>query len=612
MQPGATPSTAWPTVPLQWGDFNVLHTTDTHGWLMGHLHASQPEPNYSGDLGDLASFVSHMKDTARKQGADLLLIDSGDLHNGNGLSDGYPVGEIDGQRSNKFLSQLPYDVMAIGNQELYLYSVANDMHTNFAPRLKGRYLTSDVNITVPDKKTNASVSVPLGSRFAKFHTERGRKVTAFGVIFGFTGNTVNTTVQKVDAMVNETWFKDAIQEEPDVFLLVGHMPVQKDKWPVVFNAIRAVHATTPILVFGGHTHIRDCVQYDNRSMALESGQYMETVGWLSANLTGTKHSTSPIGFSRRYLDANRNTYQFHTGTVGTKSHFDTRDGKSITDNMHKLADSWNLTTIWGTAPQDFYLNRVQYPGSSSLVSLFADQVMPKALDAANPARATIPRVPVLDTGSQRFDVYSGPFTRNDQFIVSPFTNIVQYLAEVPASIATQVAGRLNGKTATRRSLEEEYASGKFRHRYAKWKREQYENYHFTERDATLSLGYVTTDSCPGVGDDIPHTPMPHYDPPKYVSPPLDPAITPDTLVDLVFFDFYASKVLTIVNSLSTGKTYAASDVQGWGASGPLITNAVYEAFVKEAWGAGSKCENVPPYPTSFLLNSLYGIRVDEV
>ncbi|KAG9081594.1 hypothetical protein FS749_007549 [Ceratobasidium sp. UAMH 11750] len=343
-------------------------------------------------------------------------------------------------------------------------------------------------------------------------------------------------------------------------------------------------------------------------MALESGQYMETIGWLSANLTRAKYSTGPIGFSRRYLDANRNTYQFHTGMVGTKSRFDTSGGKRITDQMHKLAVSWNLTTVWGTAPQDFYLNRVQYPGSSSLVSLFADQVMPKALDAANPARANIPRVPVLDTGSQRFDIYSGPFTRSDQFIVSPFTNIVQYLAEVPANIAVQVAGRLNGNTATKRRLEEkEYSNGEFMHRFSKWKREQYESYHFTERDATLSLGYVTTDSCPGIGDDIRHTPTPHYDPPKYVSPPLDPAITPDTLVDLVFFDFYASKVLTIVNSLSTGKTYTASDVRGWGANEPLLTNAVYEAFVKKTWGAGSKCEDVPPYQTSLLLNSLYGI-----
>lgn len=35
-----------PYRPLVWGDFNVIHTTDTHGWLLGHQKASFPEPNY--------------------------------------------------------------------------------------------------------------------------------------------------------------------------------------------------------------------------------------------------------------------------------------------------------------------------------------------------------------------------------------------------------------------------------------------------------------------------------------------------------------------------------------------------------------------------------------
>lgn len=38
-----------------------------------------------------------MKDAADKKGVDLLVVDSGDLHDGNGLSDGYPVGGVDGQ-----------------------------------------------------------------------------------------------------------------------------------------------------------------------------------------------------------------------------------------------------------------------------------------------------------------------------------------------------------------------------------------------------------------------------------------------------------------------------------------------------------------------------------
>jgi hypothetical protein len=32
-------------------------------------------------------------------------------------------------------------------------------------------------------------------------------------------------------MVNETWFKDAIKDAPDLFVLAGHMPVSHDNWP---------------------------------------------------------------------------------------------------------------------------------------------------------------------------------------------------------------------------------------------------------------------------------------------------------------------------------------------------------------------------------------------
>jgi 2',3'-cyclic-nucleotide 2'-phosphodiesterase (5'-nucleotidase family) len=35
-----------PYRPLVWGDFNVIHTTDTHGWLLGHQKLSWAEPNY--------------------------------------------------------------------------------------------------------------------------------------------------------------------------------------------------------------------------------------------------------------------------------------------------------------------------------------------------------------------------------------------------------------------------------------------------------------------------------------------------------------------------------------------------------------------------------------
>ena len=91
-----------PSRPLVWQDLNVIHTTDTHGWLLGHQHLSEPEPNYSGDFGDFASFVSHMQQIALDKDVDLLLVDTGDLHDGTGLSDGFPPGQLDGHAVGKY------------------------------------------------------------------------------------------------------------------------------------------------------------------------------------------------------------------------------------------------------------------------------------------------------------------------------------------------------------------------------------------------------------------------------------------------------------------------------------------------------------------------------
>jgi hypothetical protein len=49
------------------------------------------------------------------------------------------------------------------SHELYNYSVTFDMYSNFAPKFPGRYLSSNVNITV-ENSDGSAVSVPVGSR----------------------------------------------------------------------------------------------------------------------------------------------------------------------------------------------------------------------------------------------------------------------------------------------------------------------------------------------------------------------------------------------------------------------------------------------------------------
>jgi hypothetical protein len=72
-QPDALNATAGPKNALQWGQVNFVHTTDTHGWLEGHLK----EPNYGADWGDFVSFTRAMKQKAQSLGVDLLLVDTG-------------------------------------------------------------------------------------------------------------------------------------------------------------------------------------------------------------------------------------------------------------------------------------------------------------------------------------------------------------------------------------------------------------------------------------------------------------------------------------------------------------------------------------------------------
>lgn len=81
--------------------------TDTHGWLAGHLK----EQNYGADWGDFVTFTRRMKRTAKDLEVDMLLVDTGDLHDGSGLSD---ATKVDGEESMPIFDNIDYDLLTIG------------------------------------------------------------------------------------------------------------------------------------------------------------------------------------------------------------------------------------------------------------------------------------------------------------------------------------------------------------------------------------------------------------------------------------------------------------------------------------------------------------------
>ncbi|ORY58770.1 phospho protein phosphatase [Pseudomassariella vexata] len=537
MQSDAHNATYGPTRALEWGQLNFLHTTDTHGWLEGHLK----ETNYGADWGDFVSFAAQMKAKARELGVDLLLVDTGDLHDGAGLSDST---DPDGEVSNIVFEKLDYDLLTIGNHELYLADVAYQDYNEFSKFWGEKYLTSNVQILNP----NTSEYEYLGNQYRHFTTENGLRILAFGILFDFTGNANVTRVTPAETMVNETWFVDAINtsDPVDLFLLIGHNTALPQDgtgtFQFVHDAIRNVHPSTPIQIFGGHSHIRDFVVYDEASTALESGRYCETLGWLSmsgfsknsSGYTGvsapegvpapsrkaTNTSLAPWNYSRRYLDWNRLTFEYHAIGSQTNRTFDTQAGLDTTSELKSFRAQLNLTDLYRCAPQYWCMSCAEFNSSGSIYSLLTEALSSVVV---NSTRADKSRLTLVNTGSIRFDLHKGPFTHDDSFIVSPFVDIFMYIPDVPYSLASGALDYLNqyGSVWKRDNLNpmplpaQDSCIDPFLAPMSEMKARDPHAGHSRRQTVELTQGYITTDAFGTDGDDTVHSEIPSYSYPHF-------------------------------------------------------------------------------------------------
>lgn len=70
--------------------------------------------------------------------------------------------------------------------------------------------------------------------------------------------------------------------------------------------------------------------------------------------------------------------------------------------------------MFGYAPQDYYLYRYPHSSPHSVLNLMTREVLPKMVRRADREALSYRPYVVLNTGSIRFDIFKGPFTRNDQ------------------------------------------------------------------------------------------------------------------------------------------------------------------------------------------------------
>ncbi|XRM44285.1 hypothetical protein ABZX51_007432 [Aspergillus tubingensis] len=481
MQPDSHNTTHWPTRPLPWGEINFIHTTDTHGWLEGH----ENEVNYGADWGDFFSFVTHMRDKADQQNVDLLVVDTGDIVTGNGLSD---VSTPEGQISNPIFRYLDYDLLTIGNNDLYDPEVTERIQVDIADYYTERYLTSNVLVEENGKNTS------IGEKYRYITTKHGLRIMAFGFTLQDFKAPKTVHVQGYEEITEEDWFKEALNQPADLYLLIGHADIgqsckietkyQGDQNPLICmkNWFRENKPETPLQILGGHSHVRNFTCYDSGSSGLESGRYSDTVGWLALsdvapsdtwngsktmtdvpmptrtctphNPTSSSSMEKTVRLDRRYLDFNRQTFAYHAlGVTGpdVPASFDTPTGQYVTNDIEGTRSQYNLTTELGCAPQSYYIASSPYNCPDNIYTLVRS-----ALNATvHGNNSDSARLIIFNTYGIRYDLYQGPFTVGDAFTVSSYADVFYYIADVPYDdITKQLQKKLNEYKGTDPDYEE--------------------------------------------------------------------------------------------------------------------------------------------------------------
>ncbi|KAI1099259.1 Metallo-dependent phosphatase-like protein [Jackrogersella minutella] len=603
-QPGAPAPVAAPMRELEWGQINILHTTDIHGWLAGHLQ----EPQYSADWGDYISFTSHMRQKADEKGVDLLVVDTGDRIEGNGL---YDASKPKGNYTYDIFGEQSIDFLCTGNHELYQESSVDREHNTTVPHFKHNYIASNLDYIEPETGNQ----IPQAQRYVKFTTKKlGYNVVALGFLFDFDRNANNSVVQPVEEAMKEEWFQTAIREKPDLFLVLGHVGLRMKEFEQIFKVIRDQNWYTPIAFLGGHAHVRDARKFDDNAFAIASGRYFETIGWMSVDGIKKKAGNGPsaeatVSFKRRYIDNNLYGLHYHTGLNETT--FPTEHGRNVTKLITDDRKALRLDESFGCAPQDLWMSRAPYPHNSSIFSWLETQVLPKAI--VNEERKDVPRLAILNTGAIRFDIFQGAFTKDSTYLISPFVSKFNYIADVPYAVASKVLELLNsggpvfnGALSTKHlTIPEQVAPSPFLEASLLSAEADDEDDALPllmddgaaqkplggGGDPELVGGYTTRDDLGDDGDDAVHSPIKFYAVPNCIQakiafpappPPAegqpDPQPQDPEKVDLVFVDYVQPWVITALKF--SGGDFGTGDVKVY--SNSTLTELI-AGWVKENW-----------------------------
>ncbi len=135
---------------------------------------------------------------------------------------------------------------------------------------------------------------------------------------------------------------------------------------------------------------------------------------------GDQHVYGAVRVLRRYLDWNRYTFEYHAIGKRDDAAFDYNSGTRVSNEITEYRKQLNLGELYGCVPDSYCQTCVPFEDPKNIFTLLSDAL---ATSVVNPAQADKVRYVFCNTGGIRLDLYKGPFTYDDNFIVSPFRDV---------------------------------------------------------------------------------------------------------------------------------------------------------------------------------------------
>jgi len=115
---------------------------------------------------------------------------------------------IDGEALTPLIQQMPFTALTSGNHELYRDETMTHMvSSGFVASWGGRYITGNV--------FNATTGRRIGEPYAIVQGEQKTSVMVFGFLFNMENHCAAVDVRRVQDVVQEQWFLDAVDKAAD-------------------------------------------------------------------------------------------------------------------------------------------------------------------------------------------------------------------------------------------------------------------------------------------------------------------------------------------------------------------------------------------------------------